>query len=96
MQKQRANKNTGVMPVFFTEEVSMRLIVVSIMVTLLVAVAALLAALCRGRGMATNIIRVCNGMCVTRHGVMSPSSICHSLWFDTLLLPIDIHHGPYE
>ncbi len=60
-QKQRANKNTGVMPVFFTERYQMRLIVVSIMVTLLSGCAASLVALYRGRGMATNIIPVAMG-----------------------------------
>lgn len=59
----------------------MRLIVVSIMVTLLSGCGALLVALYRGRGMATNIIPVCNGMCVTPPGVMSQSLICHSPWF---------------
>nr|EJY6358208.1 YceK/YidQ family lipoprotein [Escherichia coli] len=47
--------------------------------------------------MATNIIPVCNGMCVTPPGVMSQIlDLPFSLVFDTLLLPIDTHHGPYE
>ena len=42
------------------------------------------------------ILSVCNGMYVTR-GVMSDRPILpFSLVFDTLLLPIDTHHGPYE
>lgn len=59
----------------------MRLIVVSIMVTLLSGCGSIISRTIPGRGMATNIIPVCNGMCVTPPGVMSRSLICHSLWF---------------
>lgn len=60
----------------------MRLIVVSIMVTLLSGCGSIISLhYTGGRGMATNIIPVCNGMCVTPPGVMSQSLICHSPWF---------------
>ena len=74
----------------------MRLIVVSIMVTLLSGCGSIISRTIPGQGHGNNIIPVCNGMCVTPPGVMSRSLIRHSLVFDTLLLPIDIHHGPYE
>ncbi len=57
----------------------MRLIVVSIMVTLLSGCGSIISRTIPGAGgMATNIIPVCNGMCVTPPGVMSQSLICHS------------------
>ncbi len=59
----------------------MRLIVVSIMVTLLSGCGSIISRTIPGQGMATNIIPVCNGMCVTPPGVMSQSLICHSPWF---------------
>lgn len=59
----------------------MRLIVVSIMVTLLSGCGSIISRTIPGQGPATNIIPVCNGMCVTPLGVMSQSLICHSPWF---------------
>lgn len=59
----------------------MRLIVVSIMVTLLSGCGSIISRTIPGQGLATNIIPVCNGMCVTPPGVMSQSLICHSPWF---------------
>lgn len=59
----------------------MRLIVVSIMVTLLSGCGSIISRTIPGQGMATNIIPVCNGMCVTPPGVMSQSLICHSPGF---------------
>lgn len=59
----------------------MRLIVVSIMVTLLSGCGSIISRTIPGQGHGTNIIPVCNGMCVTPPGVMSQSLICHSPWF---------------
>ncbi len=59
----------------------MRLIVVSIMVTLLSGCGSIISRTIPGQGMATNIIPVCNGTCVTPPGVTSRSLICHSPWF---------------
>ncbi|SPW39642.1 putative lipoprotein [Escherichia coli] len=47
--------------------------------------------------MATNIIPVCNGnVRDSAWRYVTILDLPFSLVFDTLLLPIDIHHGPYE
>ncbi len=59
--------------------------------------AALLVALYRGRGMATNIIPgVQWDVRDSAWRYVTILDLPFSLVFDTLLLPIDIHHGPYE
>lgn len=58
--------------------------------------AASLVALYRGRGMATNIIGVQWDVRDSAWRYVTILDLPFSLVFDTLLLPIDIHHGPYE
>lgn len=59
----------------------MRLIVVSIMVTLLSGCGSIISRTIPGQGHGNQYYPVCNGMCVTPPGVMSQSLICHSPWF---------------
>ncbi len=74
----------------------MRLIVVSIMVTLLSGCGSIISRTIPGQGHGNQYIPVCNGRCVTRWRYVT-ILICHSLWFLILYCcPIDIHHGPYE
>ena len=54
----------------------MRLIVVSIMVTLLSGCGSIISRTIPGQGHGNQYYPVCNGMCVTPPGVMSQSLIC--------------------
>ncbi len=76
----------------------MRLIVVSIMVTLLSGCGSIISRTIPGQGHGNQYYPgVQWDVRDSALGVMSRSLICHSLWFlILLLLPIDIHHGPYE
>ncbi len=61
------------------------------------AAAALSAVRCPGRGMAINITRAYSGMFAIRHGaILTILDLPFSLVFDTLLLPLDASHGPYN
>ncbi len=59
----------------------MRLIVVSIMVTLLSGCGSIISRTIPGQGHGNQYYPGVQWMCVTPPGVMSRSLICHSLWF---------------
>ncbi len=80
-QKQRANKNTGVMPVFFYEEVSNAFNCGEHHGDLAEWLCSIISRTIPGQGHGNQYYPGGNGMCVTPPGVMSRSLICHSSGF---------------